>query len=425
MPTLKDELAALKIERPPERQARPWIKWLVALVLLALAGAAGWSYMNRPRAVEVETAAVTQRAAGVQASVLNASGYVTARRRATVSSKITGKIVEVNVEEGMAVREGQVLARLDDSQYRASLALAEAQAEAARRNVSESEVRLVEARLALDRAQKLAADRLNTAADLDTARAQADSLVARIDAAREQVRVTERQIDVERTNLDNTIVRAPFTGIAVSKDAQPGEMVSPNSAGGGFTRTGICTLVDMRSLEIEVDVNETYINRVEDKQPVTAVLNAYPDWQIPAHVITTVPKADRQKATVLVRIGFDPSVNSGSSRATPRDEALDPRILPDMGVKVTFMKQASADADNASRPTLLVPKAAVRVENNQSYAYVVNGGVVDRRAVRTAGTDGDRVEVIAGLTSGERVIIAPAPGLASGAAVVSKGEAGQ
>ncbi len=410
MPTLKDELAALKIERPPERQARPWIKWLVALVLLALAGAAGWSYMNRPRAVEVETAAVTQRAAGVQASVLNASGYVTARRRATVSSKITGKIVEVNVEEGMAVREGQVLARLDDSQYRASLALAEAQAEAARRNVSESEVRLVEARLALDRAQKLAADRLNTAADLDTARAQADSLVARIDAAREQVRVTERQIDVERTNLDNTIVRAPFTGIAVSKDAQPGEMVSPNSAGGGFTRTGICTLVDMRSLEIEVDVNETYINRVEDKQPVTAVLNAYPDWQIPAHVITTVPKADRQKATVLVRIGF---------------EALDPRILPDMGVKVTFMKQASTEADNASRPTLLVPKAAVRVENNQSYAYVVNAGVVDRRAVRTAGTDGDRVEVIAGLASGERVIVAPAPGLTSGATVVSKEEAGQ
>ena len=410
MPTLKDELAALKIERPPERQARPWVKWVVALVLLAAVGAGAWRYVNRPRAIEVETAAVTQRAAGVQASVLNASGYVTARRRATVSSKITGKIVDVNVEEGMAVKEGQVLARLDDSQYRASLALAEAQAESARRNVKESEVRLEEARLALERAQRLAADRLNTPADLDTARAQVDSFVARIDAGREQVRVAERQIDVERTNLDNTIVRAPFSGIAVSKDAQPGEMVSPNSAGGGFTRTGICTLVDMRSLEIEVDVNETYINRVEDKQPVTAVLNAYPDWQIPAHVITTVPKADRQKATVLVRIGF---------------EALDPRILPDMGVKVTFMKQAAADADSASRPTLLVPKGAVRVENNQSYAYVVNGGVVDRRAIRTAGTDGDRVEVIAGLASGERVIIAPAPGLASGTTVVSKGESGQ
>ena len=170
------------------------------------------------------------------------------------------------------------------------------------------------------------------------------------------MRVAERQIEVERTNLDNTVVRAPFSGIAVSKDAQPGEMVSPNSAGGGFTRTGICTLVDMRSLEIEVDVNESYINRVQDSQPVTAVLNAYPDWQIPAHVITTVPKADRQKATVLVRIGF---------------AALDPRILPDMGVKVTFLKEADAAATASARPVTLVPKAAIRTENDQSYAFVV------------------------------------------------------
>ncbi len=406
MPTLKDELAALKIERPPERASRPWIKWLVLLVLLSVGGGVAWRYANRPRPIAVDTASVTQRAAGTQAAVLNASGYVTARRRATVSSKITGKVVEVNVEEGMAIKEGQVLARLDDAQFKASLALAEAQAEAARRNVLESEVRLAEARLALDRAQRLAADRLNTAADLDTARASVDSLVARIDAAREQVRVAERQVDVERSNLDNTVVRAPFSGIAVSKDAQPGEMVSPNSAGGGFTRTGICTLVDMRSLEIEVDVNETYINRVEPAQPITAVLNAYPDWQIPGHVITTVPKADRQKATVLVRIGFD---------------QLDPRILPDMGVKVTFMKQvAASDAESNSRPMMLVPKAAIRTENGQSYAYVVNAGVVDRRAVRTGGTDGDRLEVLAGLASGERIILSPPAGLASGAMVVTK-----
>jgi len=405
VPTLKDELAALKIERPPERQSRPWIKWVVLLVLIGGAGAAGWRYVNRPQPLQVETAVVTQRAAGVQASVLNASGYVTARRRATVSSKITGKVVTVNVEEGMAIREGQVLARLDDAQFKASLALAEAQAEAARRNVRESEVRLAEARLALDRAQRLAADRLNTAADLDTARASVDSLVARIDASREQVRVAERQIDVERTNLDNTVVRAPFSGIAVSKDAQPGEMVSPNSAGGGFTRTGICTLVDMTSLEIEVDVNETYINRVEDKQTVTAVLNAYPDWQIPAHVITTVPKADRQKATVLVRIGF---------------EQLDPRILPDMGVKVTFLKQATPAAAADARPVLLVPKAAIRTENNQSYAFVVAAGIVDRRAVRVGGADGDRQEVIAGLSSGERIILSPPAGLVSGAIVATK-----
>ena len=406
MPTLKDELAALKIERPPERPSRPWVKWVVGLVLLAGAAGYGVQSARRPRPLAVDTAAVVQRAVGVQASVLNATGYVTARRRATVSSKITGKVLQVSVEEGMRVSAGQVLARLDDAQFRASLALAEAQADAARRNVRESEVRLAEARLSLDRAQRLAADKLNTAADLDSARATVDSLVARIDAAREQVRVAERQIDVERTNLDNTVIRAPFAGVAVSKDAQPGEMVSPNSAGGGFTRTGICTLVDMTSLEIEVDVNETYINRVTDGQPVTAVLNAYPDWQIAAHVITTVPKADRQKATVLVRIGF---------------EALDPRILPDMGVKVTFMKQASAaDAAPDARPVMLVPKTAIRTEGDLSYAYLVNAGVVDRRAVKLGGTDGDRLEVVAGLSSGERIILSPPTGLTSGALVTTK-----
>jgi RND family efflux transporter MFP subunit len=406
MPTLKDELAALKIERPAGPTPKPWIKWVVLLVLLVGAGYAAWAYASRPKPLEVETAAVTQRAAGVQAAVLNASGYVTARRRATVSSKITGKVVEVNVEEGMAIREGQVLARLDDGQFKAALALAEAQAEAARRNVRENEVRLVEARLALGRVQSLAAEKIVTAAELDSAQAQVDSLIARIDAAREQVRVTERQIDVERTNLDNTVIRAPFTGVAVSKDAQPGEMVSPNSAGGGFTRTGICTIVDMRSLEVEVDVNESYIGRVEDGQPVTVVLNAYPDWQIPARVITTVPTADRQKATVLVRIGF---------------AELDPRILPDMGVKVTFMKAADAGAaDVSARPVMLVPRNAVRTENNQSYAYVVANGVVDRRAIRLGGADGDRTEVLAGLSSGERVILSPPAALQPGSAVVVK-----
>jgi RND family efflux transporter MFP subunit len=405
MPNLKDELAALRIERTPERPPRRWIKWLVLLVILGGAGYAGWNYATRVRPIEVETVGVSERAAGTQAAVLNASGYVTARRKATVSSKITGKVVEVNVEEGMAIKVGQVLARLDDAQYKAALALAEAQAQAARRNLRENEVRLVEARLALGRTNQLVADKLVTAAEVDTAQAQVDSYAARIDVGREQILVAERQIEVERTNLDNTVVRAPFSGVAVSKDAQPGEMVSPNSAGGGFTRTGITTLVDMKSLEIEVDVNESYINRVQDDQQVTAVLNAYPDWQIPAHVITTVPKADRQKATVLVRIGF---------------AQLDPRILPDMGVKVTFLRDADGAAQASTKPVTLVPKAAVRTENNQSYAFVVANNTIERRAVTVGGTDGDRVEVQSGLRSGERVVLSPPPTLTPGAMVTVK-----
>ena len=186
----------------------------------------------------------------------------------------------------------------------------------------------------------------STAAEVDAARAAVDSLAARIQAAREQVQVAERQVALERTNLDSTIIRAPFDGVAISKDAQPGEMVSPVSAGGGFTRTGIGTIVDMRSLEIEVDVNESYINRVKPNQGVTAVLDAYPDWQIPGHVITTVPAADRQKATVLVRIAF---------------HELDPRILPDMGVKVTFLRDKE-DGAPAARAVTLVPKSAIKTE---------------------------------------------------------------
>jgi HlyD family secretion protein len=407
MADLKDELAALKIEREPERRRRGgrWVTWLIVLLLLGGAGVAGWRWATRERPVEVETVAVTERAAGTQATVLNGTGYVTARRRATVSSKITGKVMEVNVEEGMAVKAGQVLARLDDVTFKASLALAEAQVQAARQAARENEVRLNEARTTLKRLTQLVKEGFVTQAEVDAATAQVDSFDARIVVAREQVNVAMRQVELEKTNLDNTIIRAPFSGVAISKDAQPGEMVSPVSAGGGFTRTGISTIVDMRSLEIEVDVNESYINRVKPDQEVYAVLDAYPDWQIPAHVITMVPTADRQKATVLVRIGF---------------KKLDPRILPDMGVKVNFLRDPEDTETPAARPVMLVPKAAIRTENGQSYAVVVANGVAERRTVKTGGVDGDRVEILTGLSTGEKVVVAPPPTLGTGAKVTGK-----
>src|SRR5262249_4022658 len=254
MSDLKQDLAALRIEREPERQSPRWLPWLVTLSVLAGGGGSAWVWATRERPAAVQTAPVTERAPGTQAAGVNASGYVTARRRATVSSKITGKVVEVNVEEGMAVREGQVLARLDDANTRAALMLAEEQAEAARRAVAENEVRLAEARVTLGRRLQLLKEAVTSQAEIDQAKAEVDSIDARIDALRQQIRVAERQVELQRTELDNTVIRAPFSGIAVSKNAQPGEMVSPISAGGGFTRTGICTIVDMRSLEIEVDV---------------------------------------------------------------------------------------------------------------------------------------------------------------------------
>jgi len=408
---LKDDLAALRIERKPDRSglARAAV-WVIVLLLLAGVAGGGWVWATRERPLEVQVASVAERPRGTQAAVLNASGYVTARRRATVSSKVTGKVVEVNVEEGMAVREGQVLARLDDANPRAALAFAEAQAEAARRNITENEVRLADARVTLGRRVQLVKERVVAQSEVDQAQADVDSIAARIAAAREMVRVAERQVAVQQTDLDNTIIRAPFSGVAVTKDAQPGEMVSPVSAGGGFTRTGICTIVDMKSLEVDVDVNEAYINRVVSGQSVTAVLNAYPEWQIPARVITMVPTADRQKATVLVRIGF---------------VKLDPRILPDMGVKVTFLRPDAkpvSKADEASqRPATLVPKTAVRSDSGQTVLFVMrNDGRVERRAVRTGGEDGAQLEIVAGVSKGEQVVAPLPPAIKDGVQVTVK-----
>ena len=330
---------------------------IVLLVLLAAGGYCGWRVVQRASApIEVEVATVTERAAGTQAAVLNASGYVTARRRATVSSKITGKVVEVNVEEGMAVREGQILARLDDvdAQGGAGAGRGAGRSRAAQ-PCARTKCGCDEAQVdAQARWRMLVKDGFATQAEVDAAKARWIRIDARIvvaPRAGEGRRAAGRARS--RPNLDNTIIRAPFSGVAISKDAQPGEMVSPVSAGGGFTRTGICTIVDMRSLEIEVDVNESYINRVKPDQGVTAVLDAYPDWQIPAHVITMVPTADRQKATVLVRIGI-----REARSAHPAGHGREGHV------PARRRRRASAPAQR-SRSTL-VPKAAIKTEGTQT-----------------------------------------------------------
>lgn len=403
MNDIGSDLAALRIDKDSRLgPSRPWVRWLVTAVVIILAAvAACWAWFSRPRAAAVRVAAVEVRGAGDTSAraILNGSGYVTARRRATVSSRITGKVVEVLVDEGMSVTKGQVLARLDDSTARAMLNLAMAQLESARAQLAETEVRIHEADLALGRQRQLADEGVVAAADLDAARAQADALRARLAASRREVAVAEQQVALRLTDLADTVIHAPFSGKAISKDAQAGEMISPVSAGGGFTRTGICTIVDMTSLEIEVDVNESYINRITDGQPVEAVLDAYPGWTIPAHVITTVPTADRQKATVLVRLGFD---------------QLDPRLLPDMGVKVTFLRPADDNSDAPATATLWVPSAAVRQDGTQTVIFVVENGTAVRRAVRTGATSGDAVEVASGLSPTDRVIVAGPESLKDG-----------
>jgi len=362
---------------------------------------AGIFWIAPGRALEVRTVTARERAEEAGgATVLNASGYVTARRRATVASKITGRLVEVHVEEGLPVSRGQVLARLDDSQDRAALALAESRLEAARRAIAETRAQIALARTTLERTRRLVEGGVTNREQLDQDETDLATLEARLAVEEQGVVVADRELSLQRAQLDDTVVRAPFDGIVVSKDAQPGEMVSPNSAGGGFTRTGICTIVDMSSLEIEVDVNEAYISRVRPGQRVEAVLDAYPDWRIPAHVITTIPTADRQKATVLVRIGF---------------EALDPRLLPDMGVKVALREEAEAGAK--PRAAVVVPSAAVHRDGSRDVVWVVHGERVERRAVSIGRVAEAEATIVSGLSGGEQVVLDGPENLKEGARV--------
>ncbi|MDJ0904438.1 MAG: efflux RND transporter periplasmic adaptor subunit [Woeseiaceae bacterium] len=400
-----ERISALKIDREaatPSGSTRWWLLVPSVVIVMVL----GWWFLLRPgmSAVLVETdTARRPPSIAAASSVLDASGYVVARRQATVSSKMTGKVLEVLVEEGMRVEEGQVVARLDDATQQAQVAVAQAQAEAAEAALAEIEARLRAARLERNRLRDLAAKNLTSAASLDSAEAAFDALAAQLDTGRENVNVALSNVALAKDALDNMTIRAPFGGMVVSKNAQPGEMISPVSAGGGFTRTGICTIVDMESLEIEVDVNEAYIQRVTPGQRVSATLDAYPDWQIPAEVIAIVPTADRQKATVRVRIGF-----------LERDE----RVLRDMGAKVAFLGSEAPVELQQEVQGVLVASEAVREDAAGPYVWRVSGGVVERRAVATAGSLArERVLVTQGLAVGDTVVRSAQGELAPGQSV--------
>jgi RND family efflux transporter MFP subunit len=400
----KPSLDSLRIERKDRKKTGPGKSVAVLAVLVVLAVAASAWYWARPKRVEVRTALARAVSTGSEARiVLNASGYVTARREATVSSKVTGKVTEVLIEEGSRVPEGQILARIDDTNVKASLNLSEAQLLSAKAALQETRVRLKEAAQELQRQSGLLSNNIAMQADYDHAEAAMLAYKARLEQQQSDVTVAERTVATWQQQLDDTVIRAPFGGIVTSKNAQPGEMISPISAGGGFTRTGICTIVDMDSLEIEIDVNESYIHRVQPGQPVESILDAYPDWKIPCKVIAIIPTADRQKSTVKVRVGFD---------------KLDPRILPEMSVKVGF--RDNAEGRKSAGQNVVVPKNALQQENGRDLVLVMQNDRAERRAVTISSTGADEAVIAAGLSAGERVILDAPSGVSDGAAVVER-----
>ncbi|PTB22625.1 efflux RND transporter periplasmic adaptor subunit [Trinickia symbiotica] len=404
-----DLLRQLRIDRDqraPERtglRRRWWVAGIIALLIVGGAGSLVWLRSGVPQ-VKVAIARPVSTGTGTAgASILDASGYVVARRQATVSAKITGKLDQVFIEEGQHVKENEIVAKLDDTNAAAALLQAKA-------GVTQAEATLAQAKAAADdiapiyrRNQQLAAAGVISKEALDSSKADYDAKQTDLAVAQGNLAVRRAALAVAQREEDDTIVRAPFTGVVTTKNAQPGEIVSPLSAGGGFTRTGICTLVDMDSLEVEVDVSENFIGRVHANEPAVLKLNAYPDWQIPAYVIAVIPTADRSKATVKVRVGF---------------KSRDSRILPEMGARVSFLGEAGKSAGGASEAGVVLPPEAVRQSadagQNAGVVFVLHDDTVERRVVKLGARNDDGQAVLSGLAPGERVAIGDFSKLADG-----------
>src|SRR6202165_1019370 len=396
----KHDLGSLRIGEGQRKSSGMRRRIMYAAVpVLIFAGIVAAAYAFRSQKPVVEVAAAVRPEAGGRQALLNASGYITPRRRATIAAKITGRVTGVFFDEGTRVSEGQLLATLDDSDVKRAFDSAKADRDASQAGIADYEVQLKNAQIGLHRAEQLQKAGVQTQEALDNAGTAADSLKAKIALAKQQVAASDARIAVAQQAVDNCTIRAPFAGVVVSKDAQVGEMVSPNSAGGGFTRTGIATIVDMHSNEIEVDVNESYIARVENGQQVTATLDAYPDKPIPSKVRTVIPTADRQKATVKVRI-------------TIIDLEKYNFILPDMGVKVAFLedekpvaKGKGKDAAKGPEAVAFIPKSAVRSDSSASFVFLVRDGKLERRAVSLGSDRGMDVAVLAGISPGDSLVV--------------------
>ncbi len=405
---VKADLGSLRIEESRRSGGKTgkvlgYAAAVIGAVVIIAALALG--FRNQTPAVEVVTAQKPE--IGGRSAILNASGYVTPRRRATIAAKITGRVTGVFFDEGTHVHAGQLLATLDDSDTRRALDSARADRDASQAAIADFQVQLRLAEIELQRAEALRKAGVQSQEQLDTSSAAADSLRAKINLAKQQVQSSEMRIREAQQAVDNCVINAPYDGIVVSKDAQVGEMVSPISAGGGFTRTGIATIVDMNSNEIEVDVNESYIARVKDRQKVTAILDAYPTWEIPSHVRTVIPTADRQKATVKVRISFD---------------KLDPRILPDMGIKVTFLSDEPVKKVDTSAPVVaaLLPSEAVRDDGGKKIVFLVKNDKLERRAVSVGNVQGTQTEILSGIVAGDAVVVKGPANMQDGLAVQIK-----
>ncbi len=394
------DLSGLRIDRDapsadpgPDRR----ILFLAAAVfVLAALGLVAWR-ATHPSSVLVQVARA-ESLGGVPGSsaaeILTANGYVVARQRASVSTEVAGRLNRLLVEEGSRVTKGQVLGVLQNEDQRSALESARAALASAEARASEARATAREASLSRGRMAELHARGLVSQAELDRAVAADDVARARVGSAEADVTNARARVQSAQVEYDRTFIRAPFSGAVLRKEAEVGEIVSPIPSSGGLTRGAIVTMANLASLEAEADVNEGYVSRVREGMRAEITLDAYPDERFPAHVRQIVPTADRQKATVLVKVAFD---------------RLDPRVLPEMGVKVTFLADPAPAGGAAGEPAVLaavaIPRKAVREAEGRAVVFVVEEGRAVMRRVSPRPLAADRVAVSGGLAPGEMVIV--------------------
>ena len=393
------DLSKLRIDRsappPPVRRAlrRNLVLFAVALVLVA-----GVAAVVRGRSVPTVQVAIAASTTGGGASSggvtsVTANGYVVARTKASVSAKIAGRLAYLGVSEGSYVHQGEIIARLDNADYQAAVAQAQANVAAAEASVIEATSDRDQSARDANRIRDIRASNPNLMSpqELETATSRAATALARYDAAAARKRSAEAGLRLARANDENTIIRAPFTGTVLRKDAEVGEVVAP-SVGGGLTRGAVVTMADLSTLEVEVDVNEAYIARIASERPARITLDAYPDTTFRGKVRQVVPTADRQRATVQVKVSI-------------LDH--DPRILPEMGAKVDFLEppKPAATGEAAARAAIRVPSTAVRSDASGSYVWLVRDGRLTKRAVTAGPVSAGFLEVRSGLSGGEQLLV--------------------
>lgn len=398
------DLSGLRIDRdrPPPAVGRA-LRWSVLIVIGAAALVIGFFYVLRGAGgptVEVARAQLVGGGAAASTGV-TANGYVVARTQASVSSKITGRLEYLGVEEGSVVEAGEIIARLESADYAAALAQREAELATAQAGLLEAEAERDQLQRDVARSRDLRDRGLASDQETEQLEMQLATAEARVGRVRAQVQAAGAAVGVARANLENTYIRAPFSGTVLRKDAEVGEVVAPAVTGGGLTRGAVVTMADLETLEVEVDVNEAYIARIRNEQPASINLDAYPDTSFRGRVRQVVPTADRQRATVEVKVSI-------------LDK--DPSILPEMGATVEFLEQ-TGESQPAASARVFVPAAAVRDESGLQIVWVVIDGRVQRRVVEAGPVTGERREIRSGVTAGEQVVVAGHENLQDGTRV--------